>query len=1301
MTTTSYNIYQQITSVRVATTANLSSNYFNGALNNGVGATLTALSVGALTIDGILLEVGNRVLVKNQTSANQNGLYVVQTPGGFAGLWMLERAPDFQSVEQLKVGQYFTVGAGSTLAGSMFVLVEPLPSVIGMGTFNFVDVADVDTPSGPFLLKADNLSDLSNRRTAFQNLGFGNASLLVLTDADFAGAGGTYVLSNPPPNIVSMTTTSPGRVLQLPPSNDPNSLQVSEQIELLTGTPSNQININNGAGTLIFNVQADSSWRAVSNDTTTVAGSWEFIGEVQTINGSVTGNISLTSADSSINIVTDPTTETVDFSVTGRGGIVPSQMIFVDAINGNDSNTGAISDPLQSYEAARLLAVSRNPQYGSGQTIVVMTSLSITGNMTISPFVSVVGFGKYCTIIGGFTDIVLDASFGTTAFPAANISNIALIGNSINFVYSAFQSYSTIRFENCSIQLLNAGPTATFTGSDGSGTSDCETVILLNCTLDLAIGAPDPIYISNNVNLFLLNTGASNAIVSSVTSATVQATLLVQDAISNVGNITLTTTSTGTLSTQIAGCNTESSALTINGTSNTVTIDADSYKFNGFIFSGGASYSNINGGIPLIIYIDQLNGNDNSSGTVNYPMQNYEQARLAAIARLGSALQTQGCLIVVVGTHNITGDMTLTPGISIDSQSSPYKSGFIVTGNVVLDPTWGTTFSLVQVRNIYIFLTGGIYSFVFPAMDATGNSFLKFANCEFNTLTTMIITGAGSSNGIEEVTFENCTNDLQNYSPGFTAENVNLYLINNDLSASDISMTVSTALGFNYVLAINNARFYTGNISVITNNTSTLTTYITACNTSGKTLTIDGANNTVIIDATSYNFSNFIFSGGASYSNINGSIPFLIYIDQLNGNDSYSGTVNYPMKTYEAARLQAIARGASSNQPWTIVIVGAQNITGNMTLSANVCIEGQNPYSCVVSVSGDIIIDSNWGATDFAYTQVRNMSMYVGGNYTFTFTHPQVFSFLKFVNIAMNDGGFINITGNGTASGIETVTFENCTNEIPGYADGFIAENVNLFLINTDISNGTVTVTASSADPVNYQFVLNDARFYTNNISVVTNNTSTLTTYINACNTQGKTLTIDGSNNTVNVDSSSYMFTLALAGGATLSNLNLPTKTDGMVNSSYNALNYSATGGTLFASNTLTGNLKGIDNALPQSTINGMTYFSSLGTSAVSVVRSHEIKLGNMVAGSIVFTFTATSSPVSIKFTKSYGSSFSTNINQAIGSGICAKDPTTAIGDASVQNINADFPNPYVRVVMDVNGNTDYQAEVSFTYEVT
>jgi hypothetical protein len=77
-------------SCKFATTATLAATYANGTA--GVGATLTASpGVVAPTTDGITWVVGDRVLVKNQTTAAQNGVYTVTQ---ITSPWILTRAID-------------------------------------------------------------------------------------------------------------------------------------------------------------------------------------------------------------------------------------------------------------------------------------------------------------------------------------------------------------------------------------------------------------------------------------------------------------------------------------------------------------------------------------------------------------------------------------------------------------------------------------------------------------------------------------------------------------------------------------------------------------------------------------------------------------------------------------------------------------------------------------------------------------------------------------------------------------------------------------------------------------------------------------------------------------------------------------------------------------------------------------------------------------------------------------------------------------------------------------------------------
>ena len=90
-------------SARLATTGALTVAYDNGTA--GVGATLTNAGTQAvLTLDSIPVSLGDRILVKDQASALQNGIYVVTNVGTVSTNWVLTRSSDFDNSPGLEVG---------------------------------------------------------------------------------------------------------------------------------------------------------------------------------------------------------------------------------------------------------------------------------------------------------------------------------------------------------------------------------------------------------------------------------------------------------------------------------------------------------------------------------------------------------------------------------------------------------------------------------------------------------------------------------------------------------------------------------------------------------------------------------------------------------------------------------------------------------------------------------------------------------------------------------------------------------------------------------------------------------------------------------------------------------------------------------------------------------------------------------------------------------------------------------------------------------------------------------------------
>lgn len=95
--------------------------YNNGTA--GVGATLT-LSVALTTLDGYTLLNGNRVLVKNEATQANNGIYTWATGGT-----VLTRATDFDTATEMASGDFTFVSNGSLYGNTGWVQTDPVTTV--------------------------------------------------------------------------------------------------------------------------------------------------------------------------------------------------------------------------------------------------------------------------------------------------------------------------------------------------------------------------------------------------------------------------------------------------------------------------------------------------------------------------------------------------------------------------------------------------------------------------------------------------------------------------------------------------------------------------------------------------------------------------------------------------------------------------------------------------------------------------------------------------------------------------------------------------------------------------------------------------------------------------------------------------------------------------------------------------------------------------------------------------------------------------------------------------------------------
>ena len=108
-------------SVRVATTANVD---LSGALEDGD------------VVDGVTLATGNRVLVKNQSTGSQNGIYVVQASGAAV------RATDADADAEVTPGLFTFVEEGTANGNTGWVLTTDSPITVGSTALAFSQFSD-------------------------------------------------------------------------------------------------------------------------------------------------------------------------------------------------------------------------------------------------------------------------------------------------------------------------------------------------------------------------------------------------------------------------------------------------------------------------------------------------------------------------------------------------------------------------------------------------------------------------------------------------------------------------------------------------------------------------------------------------------------------------------------------------------------------------------------------------------------------------------------------------------------------------------------------------------------------------------------------------------------------------------------------------------------------------------------------------------------------------------------------------------------------------------------------------------
>lgn len=166
-----------IAACNLATTGNLSGYVYNNG-TAGVGATLTAGSNGALSVDGVTVVLGYRILVPNQTNEAENGVYEVTQVGDASNPAILTRATDYNEPIEIVAGSEARVVGGNTLAATTWMMTQTDVIIIGTTAITFIE----SSPSTNSFVTVSTNQTVTGLKTFTQPLDLVNPYMIVGTN---------------------------------------------------------------------------------------------------------------------------------------------------------------------------------------------------------------------------------------------------------------------------------------------------------------------------------------------------------------------------------------------------------------------------------------------------------------------------------------------------------------------------------------------------------------------------------------------------------------------------------------------------------------------------------------------------------------------------------------------------------------------------------------------------------------------------------------------------------------------------------------------------------------------------------------------------------------------------------------------------------------------------------------------------------------------------------------------------------------------------------------------------------------
>jgi hypothetical protein len=570
--------------VDLATTAALPANTYNNG-TSGVGATLTANANGALSVDSTLTVAANRILVKNEVTQANNGVYTVTQVGSAGTPYILTRATDFNTagtgVNQIDEGDFFLVTSGTVNVNTAWVQQTAPPIVIGTTALVFQQFAAPITYTAGTGLNESPTYTFNIATTGVSAATYGSAS----TSATIAV------------NAQGQITSASNTTIAI------NGTQVSGNITGQAGSVANALTAGtyltsggtyDGSAARTFAVDAtdaNTASKVVARDvsgnfaagtiTATLSGAATSAGTATNIAGGAANQIPYQTGAATTSFIVAPTVASTFLNWTGSA-FAYSAISLPNNATFNNGGAGDASGTTFNGSAARTISyntVGASPLAGS-------SSLTTTGTVTSGTWSA--SFGA----VSGANLTSLTAGNLSGTIPSAVLGNsTAYVGTTAVALNRASANLALTGISSVTLPGATSG-TAQITPNAVAGTGTVLTLPATTGTLALTSDLPTV----NNATLTMNTSGtglsgsqtftanqasaATFTVASNATSANTISTIVARDASGNFSAGTITATLTGQAS-SVANALTAGTYLTSGGTYNgaaarTFAVDATS-----------------------------------------------------------------------------------------------------------------------------------------------------------------------------------------------------------------------------------------------------------------------------------------------------------------------------------------------------------------------------------------------------------------------------------------------------------------------------------------------------------------------------------------------------------------------------------------------------------------------------------------------------------------------------------------------------------------------------------------------------